>query len=112
PALPGRRIDARRSRAARELGPGRARRRGQPRVGPAVGPGQDERRGPARAGDAVMDESKLRQRPAAVTLTPAAEARIAELMARAPEGAIGARLSTPRPGASGPPHSRRTSAEW
>ena len=42
-----------------------------------------------------------RQRPAALTLTPAAEARIAELMARAPEGAVGVKLSTPRRGCSG-----------
>lgn len=42
-----------------------------------------------------------RTRPAAVTLTPGAEARIAELMGRAPEGAIGVRLSTPRRGCSG-----------
>ena len=43
----------------------------------------------------------LRERPAAVLLTPAAEARIAELMAKAPEGAIGVKLSTPRRGCSG-----------
>jgi iron-sulfur cluster assembly protein len=43
----------------------------------------------------------LRPRPAALNLTPAAEARIAELMARAPEGAIGVKLSTPRRGCSG-----------
>ena len=42
-----------------------------------------------------------RQRPAAVMLTPAAEARIAALMAKAPEGAIGVKLSTPRRGCSG-----------
>jgi len=42
-----------------------------------------------------------RARPAAVTLTPAAEARVAELMAKAPAGAIGVRLSTPRRGCSG-----------
>ncbi|HEV2815766.1 MAG TPA: iron-sulfur cluster assembly accessory protein [Allosphingosinicella sp.] len=42
-----------------------------------------------------------RTRPAAVTLTEAAEARVAELMARAPAGAIGVRLSTPRRGCSG-----------
>lgn len=42
-----------------------------------------------------------RARPAAVTLTPAAERRIAELMARAPEGATGVKLSTPRRGCSG-----------
>ena len=48
-----------------------------------------------------MTETKLRQRPAAVTLTPAAEARVAALMERAPEGAIGVKLSTPRRGCSG-----------
>jgi iron-sulfur cluster assembly protein len=42
-----------------------------------------------------------RERPAALTLTPAAEARIAELMGKAPEGAIGVKLSTPRRGCSG-----------
>ena len=42
-----------------------------------------------------------RQRPAAVTLTAGAEARVAELMAKAPEGAIGVKLSTPRRGCSG-----------
>ena len=42
-----------------------------------------------------------RVRPAALTLTPAAEARIADLMARAPEDAIGVKLSTPRRGCSG-----------
>ncbi|HEV2078727.1 MAG TPA: iron-sulfur cluster assembly accessory protein [Allosphingosinicella sp.] len=45
--------------------------------------------------------TKVRERPAALNLTPAAEARIAELMARAPEGAIGVKLSTPRRGCSG-----------
>jgi iron-sulfur cluster assembly protein len=45
--------------------------------------------------------TKPRQRPAAVTLTPAAEERIARLMAQAPEGAIGVKLSTPRRGCSG-----------
>lgn len=44
---------------------------------------------------------KTRQRPAAVILTPSAEARIAKLMAEAPEGAIGVKLSTPRRGCSG-----------
>ena len=42
-----------------------------------------------------------RTRPAALNLTAAAEARIAELMARAPQGAIGVKLSTPRRGCSG-----------
>jgi iron-sulfur cluster assembly protein len=42
-----------------------------------------------------------RQRPAALILTASAEARIATLMATAPEGAIGVKLSTPRRGCSG-----------
>ena len=46
-------------------------------------------------------ESKIRARPAAITLTSAAQQRIAELMSRAPEGAIGVKLSTPRRGCSG-----------
>lgn len=46
-------------------------------------------------------ETKLRARPAAITLTSAAQARIAELMGRAPENAIGVKLSTPRRGCSG-----------
>ena len=46
-------------------------------------------------------ETKVRARPAAITLTPAAEARIAELMGKAPDGAIGVKLSTPRRGCSG-----------
>ncbi|MGN6495728.1 MAG: HesB/IscA family protein [Tsuneonella sp.] len=48
-----------------------------------------------------MTQTTLRQRPAAVTLTPAAEARVADLMAKAPAGAIGVKLSTPRRGCSG-----------
>lgn len=40
-------------------------------------------------------------RPAAIILTPAAEARIAKLMAGAPGGTIGVKLSTPRRGCSG-----------
>ena len=46
-------------------------------------------------------ETRLRARPAAITLTQAAQDRIAELMSRAPEGAIGVKLSTPRRGCSG-----------
>jgi iron-sulfur cluster assembly protein len=42
-----------------------------------------------------------RPRPAALTLTAGAEARIAALMAKAPEGTIGVKLSTPRRGCSG-----------
>jgi len=43
----------------------------------------------------------VRERPAAVLLTERAQARIGALMAKAPEGAIGVRLSTPRRGCSG-----------
>ena len=43
----------------------------------------------------------LRPRPAALTLTANAEARIAALMANAPDGAIGVKLSTPKRGCSG-----------
>ena len=46
-------------------------------------------------------ETKVRARPAAVILTPAAQARVAALMAQAPEGAVGVKLSTPRRGCSG-----------
>lgn len=48
-----------------------------------------------------MAETTLRQRPAAVMLTPSAEQRIATLMASAPDGSIGVKLSTPRRGCSG-----------
>ena len=48
-----------------------------------------------------MTETKTRTRPAAVTLTPNAEARVAKLMENAPTGAIGVKLSTPRRGCSG-----------
>ncbi|WP_230279523.1 iron-sulfur cluster assembly accessory protein [Croceicoccus sp. Ery15] len=49
-----------------------------------------------------MSETKTRPAPkAAVTLTPAAEQRIADLMAQAPADAIGVKLSTPRRGCSG-----------
>jgi iron-sulfur cluster assembly protein len=46
-------------------------------------------------------ETKLRARPAAITLTDAANKRIADLMSRAPERAVGVKLSTPRRGCSG-----------
>ena len=49
----------------------------------------------------MNEQSKVRARPAAIMLTPAAETRIAELMGRAPEGAIGVKLSTPKRGCSG-----------
>jgi iron-sulfur cluster assembly protein len=42
-----------------------------------------------------------RERPKALHLTENAEARIAALMANAPEGAVGVKLSTPRRGCSG-----------
>jgi iron-sulfur cluster assembly protein len=42
-----------------------------------------------------------RARPAALILTPSAHARVANLMANAPEGAVGVKLSTPRRGCSG-----------
>ena len=46
-------------------------------------------------------KAKFRSKPAAITLTPTAEARIAELMSRGPAGAVGVKLSTPRRGCSG-----------
>lgn len=42
-----------------------------------------------------------KSRPAALNLSASAEARIANLMAKAPEGTIGVKLSTPRRGCSG-----------
>lgn len=42
-----------------------------------------------------------RPRPAALILTASAEQRIVDLMAKAPEGTIGVKLSTPRRGCSG-----------
>ena len=48
-----------------------------------------------------MTDTKVRARPAALHLTPAAERRIADLMAKAPEGTVGVKLSTPRRGCSG-----------
>lgn len=45
--------------------------------------------------------TSLKARPAALTLTDRAEARIAQLMANAPHGTIGVKLSTPRRGCSG-----------
>ena len=49
----------------------------------------------------TMSTIGRRPLPAAVILTPGAEARVAKLMAEAPEGAIGVKLSTPRRGCSG-----------
>jgi iron-sulfur cluster assembly protein len=52
-----------------------------------------------------MDDTSLTVRPrprlAPITLTPGAQARIAALIARAPEPVAGVRLSTPRRGCSG-----------
>jgi iron-sulfur cluster assembly protein len=48
-----------------------------------------------------MTTTSTRVRPAALTLTPSAEARIADLMSKAPADAIGVKLSTPRRGCSG-----------
>jgi iron-sulfur cluster assembly protein len=49
----------------------------------------------------MNETTRIRARPAALTLTPAAEARIAALMGKAPEGTVGVKLSTPRRGCSG-----------
>ena len=46
-------------------------------------------------------KTKIRAIPAAIILTPGAEQRIADLMAKAPADAIGVKLSTPRRGCSG-----------
>ncbi|MBB5710037.1 HesB/IscA family protein [Sphingomonas xinjiangensis] len=48
-----------------------------------------------------MTDVKTRARPAALNLTASAEQRIADLMAKAPEGTVGVKLSTPRRGCSG-----------
>ena len=49
----------------------------------------------------MITTTARRPRPAALTLTASAEARIADLMANAPADAIGVKLSTPRRGCSG-----------
>ncbi|MDB5691884.1 MAG: iron-sulfur cluster assembly accessory protein [Alphaproteobacteria bacterium] len=49
----------------------------------------------------MASNPSTRARPAALTLTPDALARVAALMAKAPEDAIGVKLSTPRRGCSG-----------
>ena len=54
-----------------------------------------------RPEEGAKPKAERPSRRAAVILTPAAEARIAKLMADAPEGAIGVKLSTPRRGCSG-----------
>lgn len=54
-----------------------------------------------RLNEARQGATPVRKRPDVLILTPAAEARIGALMAKAPEGAIGVKLSTPRRGCSG-----------
>lgn len=54
-----------------------------------------------RPEEGAKPKAERPSRSAAVILTPAAEARIAKLMADAPAGAIGVKLSTPRRGCSG-----------
>lgn len=49
----------------------------------------------------TTDTKTRRPLPAAVTLTSAAIARVAALMAQAPTDAVGVKLSTPRRGCSG-----------
>lgn len=56
---------------------------------------------PAHPEEATKPKAERPSRRAAVLLTPNAEARIAQLMAQAPEGAVGVKLSTPRRGCSG-----------
>ncbi len=48
-----------------------------------------------------MTTTTRKPRPAAVRLTPAAQARVAKLMEDAPDDAVGVKLSTPRRGCSG-----------
>src|SRR3546814_5166400 len=79
---------------------GRRPCRGQSGVGPTLGPAEDVRRSETRTGNAVMSTT-TRARPAALNVTPNATERIRELMAKAPEGTVGVRLSTPKRGCSG-----------
>ena len=55
----------------------------------------------AHAEEPLSPPKRRLEAPAAITLTPAAEQRITDLMASAPDGAIGVKLSTPRRGCSG-----------
>ena len=49
-----------------------------------------------------METTTLRRpRPAPITVSEAAAARIAEILAKAPENAVGVRLTTPKRGCSG-----------
>ena len=56
---------------------------------------------PAHPEEVAKPKAERPSRRAAVILTPAAEQRIADLMAKAPADAIGVKLSTPRRGCSG-----------
>ena len=56
---------------------------------------------PAHREEPLRPSKRRLERPAAITLTSAALDRIADLMTRAPDGAIGVKLSTPRRGCSG-----------
>jgi len=49
----------------------------------------------------ITERPARKPRPAALILTPSAQARIAKLIASAPEGTIGVKLSTPKRGCSG-----------
>lgn len=49
----------------------------------------------------TTDRPAARPRPAPITLTPGAEKRIADLIAKAPGPVAGVRLSTPKRGCSG-----------
>lgn len=49
----------------------------------------------------ILARPARRPRPAPITVRPNAAARIAELIARAPETAAGVRLTTPKRGCSG-----------
>jgi iron-sulfur cluster assembly protein len=51
--------------------------------------------------ETLVPPRPARVRPAPITVTPAAAARIADLIARAPEAAVGVRLTTPKRGCSG-----------
>jgi iron-sulfur cluster assembly protein len=53
------------------------------------------------SGATTADRPPARQRPAPITLTPGAEKRIADLLAKAPGPVAGVRLSTPKRGCSG-----------
>ena len=51
--------------------------------------------------DVAAPPRPARVRPPPITVTPAAAERIADLIARAPEAAVGVRLTTPKRGCSG-----------